>query len=286
MKRPKGINIRKWQILKCPHCILPDTQRGRNGERSYRTVLNRRGTEGGKSHKLSHFQILIEEDDNSGMEAKRHTCLKLQLPNTGDPTDAEPIFVKGTWYDTRFDLSITDGFNAWVCHASEEEVKERATQWDQPVSEYVRLAEQYLGFQQPDSIYGFADAGDGHKRLSWTFEKEGTKLQWRWKCQQSPNSKKTTAEILDFLMDANITLSEEVVRKTESFERMKVEAEKCLSQSERFANEKVEFESEIYAKVQENALKSDPLKYCCAWSAFLLKAVLVVALAFPFSIHY
>ena len=44
-------------------------------------------------------------------------------------------------------------------------------------------------------------------QLSWTFEKEGTKLQWRWKCEPAPDSKKTTAEILDFLMDANIRLS-------------------------------------------------------------------------------
>ena len=44
-------------------------------------------------------------------------------------------------------------------------------------------------------------------QLSWTFEKEGMTLQWRWKCKQAPNCKKTTAEILDFLMDANITLS-------------------------------------------------------------------------------
>ena len=44
-------------------------------------------------------------------------------------------------------------------------------------------------------------------QLSWTFEKEGTKLEWRWKCQPAPNSKETTAGILDFLMDANIRLS-------------------------------------------------------------------------------
>lgn len=44
-------------------------------------------------------------------------------------------------------------------------------------------------------------------QLSWTFEKEGTKLEWRWKCGPAPNSKKVTAGILDFLMDANIRLS-------------------------------------------------------------------------------
>lgn len=46
-----------------------------------------------------------------------------------------------------------------------------------------------------------------------------------------------------------IHLQEEVVRKTELYEKMKVEAEKCLAQSERIANERVEFESETYAKV-------------------------------------
>ncbi|KAF5738581.1 DNA repair protein XRCC4-like [Tripterygium wilfordii] len=177
------------------------------------------------------------------MDTARHTCLKLQLSNAEDS-----IFVKGTWFDSHFDLFVTDGQQSWICNASEEDVSERASQWDQPVSEYIELAERYLGFQQPGSVYGFADAGDGSKRLSWTFEREGTKLEWRWKCQPSPNSKKTTAGILDFLMDANIRLSEEVFRKTQSFERLKVEAEMCLAQSEMFNNEKMEFESAIYAK--------------------------------------
>ncbi|KAG2728031.1 hypothetical protein I3760_01G186900 [Carya illinoinensis] len=133
------------------------------------------------------------------MESTRHTCLKLV------PQQSEPIFVKCTWSQSRFDLSITDGLHAWICHASEEDVRERAAQWDQPVTEYVELAERYLGFQQPGSVYRFTDAGDGHKR-------------------------------------------EEVVRKTQSFERLKVEAEKCLAQSEKINDEKVEFESAIYEK--------------------------------------
>lgn len=156
--------------------------------------------------------------------------------------------MKGTWFSSHFDLFITDGLEAWICLASEEEVEERASQWDQPVSEYIDLGEKYLGFQQPGSVYGFDDAGPGHKRLSWTFEKEGTKLEWRWKCQLSHNSKKTTADILDFLMDANIRLSDEVVSKTQSFERLREEAEKCLTQSEKLSKEKEEFESAIYAK--------------------------------------
>ncbi|KAF9673530.1 hypothetical protein SADUNF_Sadunf10G0033800 [Salix dunnii] len=129
----------------------------------------------------------------------RHTCLKLEIP--------EPIFIKGTWFPSHFHLSITDGLDSWVCDATEEEVRDRAAQWDQPVSTYIQLAEKHLGFQIPSSVYKFTDAGDGNKRLSWTFEKEGTKLEWRWKCQSPPDSKKTTASILDFLMDANIRLS-------------------------------------------------------------------------------
>lgn len=41
----------------------------------------------------------------------------------------------------------------------------RAEQWDQEPSDYVSLAERYLGFQQPDSVYGFADVGNGDKRV-------------------------------------------------------------------------------------------------------------------------
>ncbi|CAK9176734.1 unnamed protein product [Ilex paraguariensis] len=182
------------------------------------------------------------------MYSPTHTCLKLEVPNTTEPEQTESIFVKGTWFASRFHLSITNGLNAWICNGLEDDVRERSSQWDQPVSEYIELAERYLGFQQPGSVYGFSDAGNGDRRLSWTFHKEGTKLEWRWKCQLSPNRKETTAGILDFLMDANIRLSEEVVSKAQSCEKLKVEAEKCLAQSERFSNEKVEFESAIYAK--------------------------------------
>lgn len=53
--------------------------------------------------------------------------------------------------------------------ASEEEVEERAGLWDQPVSEYIDLAEKYLGFQQPGSVYGFSDAGSGFKRVRFYY---------------------------------------------------------------------------------------------------------------------
>lgn len=177
----------------------------------------------------------------------RHTCLKLEVGEDND-SEKQTIFVKGTWFPSHFSLSITDGYDSWLCNATEEDVKERASQWDQSVSEYISFAEKFLGFQQPASVYRFAPAPNGYRRLSWTFEKEGITLEWRWRCKPSPDNKKTTASILDFLMDANIRLSEEVVKKTESFEQLKEEAQKCLVQSEKLSIEKDEFESEVYAK--------------------------------------
>ncbi|PKU75716.1 DNA repair protein XRCC4 [Dendrobium catenatum] len=187
------------------------------------------------------------EDDPACNADARHTCLKLELPSASGRSK-DSIFIRGTWFPSHFRLSITDGLNVWTCEGSDAEVRQRAEQWDQSVSEYVALAERYLGFQQPDSKYGFEDADKGQMRLSWTFEKQGTKLEWRWKCQPSSDSKQNIVEILDFLLDANIRLSEEVVRKTQSFEKLKVEAERCLSQSQAFSNEKAEFESAAYAK--------------------------------------
>ncbi|KAH9624529.1 hypothetical protein KSS87_005671 [Heliosperma pusillum] len=190
----------------------------------------------------------------------KKSCLKLDLSEQNAKTSSkDSIFVMATWFPSRFSLSITDGLDAWECIASEEDVRERASQWDQSVSDYVEFAENYLGFQQPGSVYGFSDAGNGYRRLSFTFEKEGIKLEWRWRCKPSPNNKKTTADVLNFMMESNINLSLELVEKNESFGKLKVEAEKCLLQSEKLSIEKEEFESEVYAKFV-NVLNSKKAK--------------------------
>ncbi|XP_062214643.1 DNA repair protein XRCC4-like [Phragmites australis] len=181
--------------------------------------------------------------------APRHSCANLSVA-VEDPKAAGggAVFVKATWLPTRFSLAVTDGAGAWVADASDAEVRLRAEQWDQPVADYLALAERYLAFHQPSSSYSFHDAGNGHRRLSWTFERQGTKLEWRWKLQPSPTTQQTISEILDFLMVANIRLSEEVVRKTQSFDKLKQEAEKCLQQSERLNNEKAEFVQATFSK--------------------------------------
>lgn len=178
------------------------------------------------------------------MASSADTCVRIEA--NGENRDV--IYIKGSWSPTHFSLSITDGLHAWICNGSEKNVADRASQWDQSVSEYLEDAQRYLSYQQPGSTYSFKDAGNGSLRLSWTLEKQGTKLEWRWKCDKAPNDQKVISDILDFLMDANTRLSEEVVRKTRSFDRMKVEAEKCLAQSEKFKNEKAEFETTIFAK--------------------------------------
>lgn len=129
----------------------------------------------------------------------RHTCLKLELPVV-DPKTKDTVFVKSSWFPSRFELAISDGLNAWTCHGSssqivfrfhfyawlfpfrvplfdfllvdrsvtEAEVRLRAEQWDLSVAEYISLSEQYLGFHQPGSEYGFEDAGNGQRRASHT----------------------------------------------------------------------------------------------------------------------
>ncbi|RLN38833.1 hypothetical protein C2845_PM01G28670 [Panicum miliaceum] len=138
--------------------------------------------------------------------APRHSCAKLSVA-VEEPKAAGggAVFVRATWLPTRFSLAVTDGAGAWVADASDAEVRLRAEQWDQPVAEYLALAERYLAFHQPDSTYSFHDAGKGNRR-------------------------------------------EEVVRKTQSFDKLKQEAEKCLQQSERFNTGKAEFEQATFSK--------------------------------------
>eukprot|EP00252_Welwitschia_mirabilis_P014041 TRINITY_DN31066_c0_g1_i1.p1 TRINITY_DN31066_c0_g1~~TRINITY_DN31066_c0_g1_i1.p1 ORF type:complete len:333 (-),score=81.55 TRINITY_DN31066_c0_g1_i1:98-1096(-) len=177
-------------------------------------------------------------------EPSEETCARLEIRGS----QAQVIYVKGNWFPTHFSLYITEGLHAWLCNASEKIVSDRASQWDQTVSEYLEAAKHYLGHQQPGSVYSFEETGDGSMKLSWTLEKEGTKLECRWKCDKAESNQKVICTVLDFLMDANTRQSEEVVRKTRSFERMKIEAEKCLAQSETLRNQKIEFENDIYAK--------------------------------------
>ncbi|CAN6464398.1 unnamed protein product [Victoria cruziana] len=149
--------------------------------------------------------MTTEEEDHGG-GGFRHTCMRMVVES--DRPESAVYYVKGTWYPFRFSLSITDGRRAWVCNPSEQEVRERADNWDQPVSLYLQTAEQHLAFQQSGSSYAFIDAGDGYKR-------------------------------------------DEVIRKSHSFERMKTEAERSLSQCEMLSREKEEFENSVYAKFVE-----------------------------------
>ncbi|OWM68169.1 hypothetical protein CDL15_Pgr016369 [Punica granatum] len=53
--------------------------------------------------------LSLKESNNNVMESPRHLCLKLELPNPTEPGKIETIFIKATWYDTHFELSITNG---------------------------------------------------------------------------------------------------------------------------------------------------------------------------------
>jgi len=56
-------------------------------------------------------------------------------------------------------------------------------------------------------------------------------------------------------MFVHMHVQDKFVGSNELFEKMKVEAERCLTQSERIANERLEFESEIYAKVTFSSIE-------------------------------
>jgi hypothetical protein len=99
--------------------------------------------------------------------AVRHSCAKIELAVEDPKEETGSIFVKATWHPTKFSLAVTDGMDAWFCHASDGEVKIRAEQWDQPVSEYLDLAERYLGLQQPGSNYSFDDASNDQRRVRY-----------------------------------------------------------------------------------------------------------------------
>lgn len=66
------------------------------------------------------------------------------------------------------------------------------------------------------------------------------------------------------------------MRKTQSFDKLKQEAEKCLQQSERFNNEKAEFEQAAFSKV--------PVSYATVSTQWILQVIL--SYAAPYEIQH
>ncbi|KAJ7197485.1 hypothetical protein O6H91_23G023300 [Diphasiastrum complanatum] len=132
--------------------------------------------------------------------------------------------------------------------SSKEIVADRASQWDVSVQKYIKDAKFYLSHQRPGSMYSFTLVGESQMRLSWTLERNGTKLEGRWRLENAKDEAHVICEILDFLMDANVRLREEVVQKCYAFDKMTSEAKNCLEQSQRFVDEKTRFEEDVYRK--------------------------------------
>ncbi|KAJ7555633.1 hypothetical protein O6H91_05G047500 [Diphasiastrum complanatum] len=135
------------------------------------------------------------------------TCSRMVLEEQGKPLEKRVIYVMGIWFSDHFSLSVSDGLHSWTCLVSKEVIVNRASQWDVSVQEYIKDANFYLSHQQPGSIYSFTSVGESQMRLSWTMEKNGTKLEGRWRLEKENNEAQVTREILDFLMDSNIKLS-------------------------------------------------------------------------------
>ncbi|KAL3700340.1 hypothetical protein R1sor_018362 [Riccia sorocarpa] len=172
--------------------------------------------------------------------------LVVEQPDTASGTGV--IYLKSRWFATHFTLSISDGFNAWTCQASPEEVSRKAFSWDYTVTQYLDQAKEHLDHQNPECTYSFTPIGDGGRKLSWTLEKDGVRLVAHWKAEKSSNPKEITSDILDCLMNGSARLSEELQRKTRSFESLKSEAAQLTAQSQKFRDLKIQFEDDIYRK--------------------------------------
>ncbi|KAL2651650.1 hypothetical protein R1flu_019778 [Riccia fluitans] len=175
-------------------------------------------------------------------------CTRLVVEQADSASGKGVIYVKSRWFATHFTLSISDGFNAWTCQASPEEVSRKAFSWDYTVTQYLDQAKEHLDHQNPDCTYSFTQLGEGGRKLSWTLVKDDVRLVAHWKAEMSPNPKEITCDILDCLMNGSSRLSEELLRKTRSFESLKSEASQLIAQSQKFKDLKVQFEDDIYRK--------------------------------------
>ncbi|BBM98184.1 DNA-repair protein XRCC4 [Marchantia polymorpha subsp. ruderalis] len=175
-------------------------------------------------------------------------CARLVVQRPDCTGGTGVIYVRSRWFASHFNLSISDGLNAWTCQPSPEEVSRKAFSWDYTVTQYLDQAKEHLDHQNPDCTYSFTSVGDGGRKLSWTLEKDGVRLVAHWKAEKSLDPRETTCTIMDCLMEWSSRLSEELQSKIKSFENMKAEATRLTAQTQKFRDQKIQFEDDIYRK--------------------------------------
>jgi hypothetical protein len=93
--------------------------------------------------------------------ANNETYVKLEVHNDEySSKNPQTLFVKGTWYATHFSLSVLDGCNTWILHASEELVAIAAGEWGMEVKEYLEQLQMQFSVQNPDSRFSFTPVSD------------------------------------------------------------------------------------------------------------------------------
>ncbi|GJM96557.1 hypothetical protein PR202_ga13405 [Eleusine coracana subsp. coracana] len=144
--------------------------------------------------------------------APRHSCAKLSVA-VEDPKAAGggSVFVKATWLPTRFSLAVTDGTGAMG--------RRRLRRGGAAPRRAVGPARRRV----PQPRRALPRLPTAHLVLLLPPRRQ----------------RQSKGQFVPF---------EEVVRKTQSFDKLKQESEKCLEQSERFNKEKAEFEEATFTK--------------------------------------
>ncbi|XP_024518213.1 DNA repair protein XRCC4-like [Selaginella moellendorffii] len=170
------------------------------------------------------------------------TCARLRLQ------DDRSVYARVQWTPGAFTLDVSDGFQAWSCSPSRDMIEDRASQWDQSVADYLRDVRSRLSEHQASSVYKLETPSSNEAKLSWTIQRAGTTLESRWKLIKSADSKAINCQILDFVLEADTKIREELKNKTRLFNSMKAEVDKYLEQNKRLVQEKNQSEEELIRK--------------------------------------
>lgn len=107
------------------------------------------------------------DDEFAALGRENETYAKLQLADVGN--GAQIIYVKGTWYPTHFLMSVMDGYDTWVCNATQEFVAHEASRWGIEVVEWLDRMHAHFSQHHLQSKYAFMSVDPDVKMASPPF---------------------------------------------------------------------------------------------------------------------
>ncbi|XP_073385998.1 uncharacterized protein [Physcomitrium patens] len=205
------------------------------------------------------------DDEFAALGRENETYAKLQLADVGN--GAQIIYVKGTWYPTHFLMSVMDGYDTWVCNATQEFVAHEASRWGIEVVEWLDRMHAHFSQHHLQSKYAFMSVDPDVKMLECSFldEMMEERLLVKLEFHKTTSCGSMAYDLLELLVDTNTKQYEELAQKTRDIQRLAAEIRRLRYDLKEYGTHSVGDQSVMNYQqseqhVESNSVKNEPFE--------------------------